>query len=111
MPLLAVMLVKGDQVSFDLANVVIAVSRAKSVTGVDYFVFTFIIHFLKSVPDVLMIRLGIVINSSIKPSRDLLVISYLTYDYVTSNSSGDCSHWGLLGLVPIQGSQNGRAID
>ena len=30
-------LVKGDEVSLDLANVVIAVSRAKSVTGIEYF--------------------------------------------------------------------------
>jgi hypothetical protein len=73
-----VVLVKGDKVSLDLADVVIAVSRAKSVTGIDYLVFIVILLFLESVPGVLVFRLGVVINSSMKPSRDVLVISYPT---------------------------------
>ena len=67
-------LVKGDEVSLDLADVVIAVSRTKSVTSIDYLVFIFILLLLESVPNVLVFRLGVVVNSSMQPSRDVLVI-------------------------------------
>ena len=70
-------LVKGDKVSLDLADVVIAMSRAKSVTSIDNLVFI-VILLLESVPNVLVFRLGIVVNSGMKPSRDLLVMCYYT---------------------------------
>jgi hypothetical protein len=68
--------IKGDWIFFDLADIVVAVSRAESVTRIDYSVFITILLFLESVPDVLVFRLGVVVNSSMKPSRDMLVISY-----------------------------------
>jgi hypothetical protein len=53
-----VVLVKGDEVSLDLADVVIAVSRAKSVTGIEYLVFIVILLFLESVLFRLFLRSG-----------------------------------------------------
>jgi hypothetical protein len=72
-----VVFVKGDEVSLDLANVVVAVRRAESVTGIDYRVFIILLRLPESVPDVLVLRLGVVVNSSMKPSIDFLATSYL----------------------------------
>jgi hypothetical protein len=68
------MIIEGDEISLDLADVKVTMRRAICIASVDYLVgavrFT-----LESVPGVLILPLSIVIDTSMDPSRDLLASS------------------------------------